>query len=187
MGMKRSCSVGHIVSRDRQELNQLKMPNEPTVLYDTERLPLLIRLPFLLIGICCFLALVDFLGDWLFGLRILFASSPKTSNRVIFAAICLGLAIQLWSQRRRILWYATDEYLVIEERLLFWDTQQWIARELVSSIQIRPGRTKSGPCWNIYAYEFNGRKKWLTRTGDKEEASEIAGRIAQAIDRPSLN
>ena len=165
------------------------MPDKCNLLYDTKRLPLFIRLPFLLFGILYLLLLVDILGDWLFGLPI-FGLKPKASDRVFFVVLLSALSIgviQLWYGRKRILWDAIDECLIIKDRLLFWDTQQRIARAQISSIQIRSGSIRSRTFWYIYACEFTAGETRLIRIGNKEKASEIAERIARAIDRPTLN
>lgn len=166
-------------------MNQKKIQTGITV-YDSGRVPFLIRVPCLALGIFCFLIACDLISHRVFGVGIIFASSPDTP--LGFIPALLGMTIlswfmfHVWFGWNRIVWMPSSQELVLNYRnLLFRKTSKHIHRDAISFVAIRRGRLLTGTFWDLYVVNPEGKRRWLTRQYSEVKAATVAHVIAEAV------
>ena len=158
-----------------------------TPVYDGGRAPWWVRVPCLLLGVVCLLLLADLLCARLLNLHWLDARTPLGVVPAVLALVLLAFwMIQVWYGRKRIFWDAAGQRLMVEDRLLIWTVRRRIPASQVTSIEVRRGRTLASTFWDIYACAPMGKTTWLTRAYEKEDAADIAQRLARTLERPCL-
>jgi hypothetical protein len=159
-------------------------PTDCITLYDSGRVPLLIRIPCLALGLLCLSALADLLSRHVFGVGVGFLSTRPGPFGLIPALLGTGILsygmLSIWFGRNRICWIPASRELVSEGMNLWWRSRTRIPRDVISSIAVEKGSVKSS-FWDLYAVKSDGTRVWLTRQNVESEAMTVARNIAGGV------
>ena len=158
------------------------------ILYDSGRVPLLIRVPCLLLAFLCLAILFDLAVLLAFDRTVLLP--PPTDLPagwlVAFAgtAVLAAFMLSVWVGRTRIIWDAELGVLQVEGRWLFGTTRRNLPQAELAVVRIRHGRILGSSAWNVSLLDSSGRENWLTQLNTEAVARSLGERIAEATHKP---
>lgn len=150
------------------------------LIYDTGPIPLLVRimtLPFAAMGV---MVLYLILRDG--ALRVAYG---RTLIGFVASALLVLLFVKLWFWRSSILFDAEQRALVQRHRGLFGVSDRRTPASEVAQIVLRPGRMRARQFWDVYLVLTSGRRGWLARLDDEQQAHQLARVLAEALGVPS--
>lgn len=149
-------------------------------LYDPGPIPLFVRittLPFAAMGVMILY-------------RILRDGAPRAEHgRLLIGAaasvLLTLLFVQLWFWRSSILFDTNQRVLLQRHRGLFGVSDRRTPASEVAQVVVRAGRIRAHQFWEVELVLTSGRRSWLTRMHDEQQACELARALAEALACPA--
>lgn len=163
------------------------MAKQETMIHDSGRLPLVVCVPCVALGLLCLLLAVEILTDRLFGVRLLFEApaEPLSAGATLgVASFLLLLAFALtnaWSLRRR--WtVVADDCLLHKLDWLGGTVRRTTPLGDIAAIEVKPlpGRRVGNSNWRVQVRLADGGVIFVHETSE-DEADAVALRLSWAV------
>ncbi len=145
-------------------------------LHDTGPIPLLVRIATLPFAALSVMALYQMLRD----------GAPRAEYGrlligLVASALLALLFVQLWFWRSSILFDTEQRALVQRHRGLFGVSDRRTPASDVAQVVVRAGRMRAYSFWDVELVLTSGRRGWLTRIHDEQQAQKLARALTETI------
>ncbi len=156
-------------------------------IYDTDRVPLLIRLPVLILGVFALGLATNITAQHLFHMDLGLGNTQETGSPLVGCLLLYALSfffISIWFLQNQFFFDSDQNELVIRHRGLFGKSKKTTSLKNAQSIYIKMGHIRAAEFWNIGIEFQDETKQWLTRIDDKNEADIIAAKFSETTKLP---